>query len=564
MKKIFIVIVVFLVSLSTVLSLDPVTCAFRHTAGGTVQVEVQLIDFSTATNVYPGSGNQHIGNLSSNSNGIISFKVGEGDANWNAITAANITNNHMLAIFADGTVIAFHRLDQLYLEQAAWSEAISSTAFTTSGGVTSNSTGDFEHDDFVFGSPQLDDDGNSDHDKRMFFDKSKAAFRAGVVFDDEWDVDNVGYYTFAAGYSNIARGWYSSVNGGSDNQTRGSHSSIGGGTDNIIYGEYNAISGGSNNITNGLCSAISGGASNQALYHYSTVSGGSLNSVMGRWSVVSGGRRNEAGGYYSTISGGRDNVTSNDSCTVSGGILNTASGRGSNVSGGVSNSATNYYSTVLGGKLNLSSQYFSCILGGHSNTASADYSVVLGGSENVANGQYNIVFGDEVVPTVNENYRIYFFDGSVSGMLALNREDADHPIHVGTNASNGNGAHLTAGGTWTSTSSITKKDRFEDLDDNILNSIMQLPVKKWSYKNTNERHIGPFAEDFYRLFGTGDLNNEDANKYLSTMDVAGVSLRGVQVLIEENKELKSEISEMRKENAEIKEMMKLLLMKIDD
>jgi len=59
--------------------------------------------------------------------------------------------------------------------------------------------GDYDAD-FVFGSPQMDDDGDTDHDARMFFDKSKGAFRVGKVTGDEWDEENVG------GLSSIAMG----------------------------------------------------------------------------------------------------------------------------------------------------------------------------------------------------------------------------------------------------------------------------------------------------------------------------------------------------------------------
>jgi len=39
----------------------------------------------------------------------------------------------------------------------------SELSFSTQGNVTSNSPGDLANDDFVFGSDQLDDDGNNDH-----------------------------------------------------------------------------------------------------------------------------------------------------------------------------------------------------------------------------------------------------------------------------------------------------------------------------------------------------------------------------------------------------------------
>ena len=80
-------------------------------------------------------------------------------------------------------------------------------------------TVDYATDDFVFGSTQLADTGNADHDSRMFFDKSKGAFRAGIENINRWDDANVGDYSFAAGSyvtaagtSNIALGTSVNVN----------------------------------------------------------------------------------------------------------------------------------------------------------------------------------------------------------------------------------------------------------------------------------------------------------------------------------------------------------------
>ncbi len=86
-------------------------------------------------------------------------------------------------------------------------------AFSTTSNVTSNTTGTLATDDFVFGSDQLADDGNTDHDKRMWFDKSKGAFRAGYVIGTQWDDVNVGSYSTAFGYSSTASGSYSTAFG---------------------------------------------------------------------------------------------------------------------------------------------------------------------------------------------------------------------------------------------------------------------------------------------------------------------------------------------------------------
>jgi hypothetical protein len=70
--------------------------------------------------------------------------------------------------------------------------------------------------DFVIGSPQLADDGNTAHDYRMWFDKSKGAFRAGHTTDAEWDDANVGYDSFACGCNTEASGLCSFSEGGSN------------------------------------------------------------------------------------------------------------------------------------------------------------------------------------------------------------------------------------------------------------------------------------------------------------------------------------------------------------
>lgn len=64
-------------------------------------------------------------------------------------------------------------------------------------------------EDFVFGSPQLADDGVSAHDARVWFDKSKGAFRAGKAQSTEWDDANVGDQSVALGLNTKASGPYS-------------------------------------------------------------------------------------------------------------------------------------------------------------------------------------------------------------------------------------------------------------------------------------------------------------------------------------------------------------------
>lgn len=79
-------------------------------------------------------------------------------------------------------------------------------AFSTTSNVTSNTPGTLATDDFVFGSDQLDDDGDTTHDARFMFDKSLGSFFAGKALSTEWDVGNRGTNCFNFGTRNTVSG----------------------------------------------------------------------------------------------------------------------------------------------------------------------------------------------------------------------------------------------------------------------------------------------------------------------------------------------------------------------
>jgi hypothetical protein len=333
-------------------------------------------------------------------------------------------------------------------------------------------------------------------------------------------------------------------------------------------------------VASGNYSVIGGGRDNTASSWYATVGGGYLNTASGDAATVGGGYQNTASGYIATVGGGEGSIASNDYATVGGGYLNTASSTYATVGGGGSNTASSTYATVGGGRENTASGQYATVGGGRENTASGDYSVVPGGRGNNANGAYNLVFGENVAP-LNETHRVYFFgDGSASpfrpsGFLVINRLDGDYPIHVGTNTGNGNGAYLTTGGTWTNGSSRSFKERFMQYRPaEVLEKIRQLPVEGYFYKGTEEYHITPMAEDFYRLFGTGVHEiietdsmgqlvrrpNPNVDKYLAASDVAGVALLGVQALAErvdmlqpQSGALAQRLEALEQENQQIKQ-----------
>ncbi len=77
-----------------------------------------------------------------------------------------------------------------------------------------------------------------------------------------------------------------------------------------------------------------------------------------------------------------------------------------------------------------------------------------------------------------------------------------------------------------------------DIDD-ILTKVASLPVSAWTYKHDADegvRHIGPMAQDFYALFGTGA-----SEKGISTLDTSGVALAAIKALYQQNETLRARI-----------------------
>ena len=105
-------------------------------------------------------------------------------------------------------------------------------------------------------------------------------------------------------------------------------------------------------------------------------------------------------------------------------------------------------------------------------------------------------------------------------------------------------------------SSRTLKTAFSPVSSSeILARVADLPVASWRYQSEDEstRHIGPFAEDFQRLFGIGD------GETISVVDAQGVSFAAIQGLAqrlaEKEAEAKRQLAEKDAQIAELAERL---------
>jgi hypothetical protein len=400
------------------------------------------------------------------------------------------------------------------------------------------------------------------------------------VFSYTGAIGNPSYCTIGGGLANGAYLSNSTVSGGRYNIAMGLGSFVGGGVSDTAKGYYSGcvsgntnmagdalsdtaafVGGGSYNNAIAMFSGVASGKGNSAIGEYCFVGSGEGNTSAGSHSFVGGGENNTARGYDAVVGGGYENSACTLSATVGGGEFNTADGRRSTVCGGSENSADGEWATVGGGIRNRAWGSISAVCGGDDNAAIGHHSTILGGSADTISGgvSYSLIFGGYVY--CNDDFRVIFFDSLYDGSLNINRDCRDgavnsYPIQVGTSSSNGNGAYLSAGGNWVNGSSRTFKENFQPMDGSeLLSRISNLSIVSYNYKNSTEKHFGPMAEDFVGAFDTGVIRESDGKRddmYLSSGDVAGVALAGVQELLkiieEQNKKidkLEAEINQLK-------------------
>ena len=108
----------------------------------------------------------------------------------------------------------------------------------------------------------------------------------------------------------------------------------------------------------------------------------------------------------------------------------------------------------------------------------------------------------------------------------------------------GNG-NLTILGSLIQDSSVFSKENISLVDSvNVLERVLALPIAAWNYKDDGEsiRHLGPMAQDFYRLFGLGGTDEG-----ISSLDTTGVALAAIQGLHELLEEKDAKIADLEEQ-----------------
>jgi len=391
-------------------------------------------------------------------------------------------------------------------------------------------------------------------------ENSLAATIGGGVGNQIWT--NGQFSTIGGGYVNniAALAQYATISGGLNNDinANSSHSVIGGGEDNNIafFTTHVTISGGRGHdvLLNADFSTIGGGDDNniQTDAEYATIGGGRQNEVrtIAGYGVIGGGQNNIIlnSGVYGVVPGGRQNSAA--SYSFAAGRRAKANHAGSFVWGDSTDAdiATTDINQFLVRAQNG--------LGVNVTNIGSGLSADLGGRARVRGNNPATTPGIWFFDTALQQDRSFVGAGDANhvgfygdhgggwgllmnvqnGRIGLGVFNPDHPLHAAS------GAHLTAGGTWTSVSDVNRKQNFEPVDGNdILHRVATLPITTWSYTaEPGVKHIGPTAQDFYAAFGVGanDIS-------LSQIDPDGVALAAIQALAKKETEARGLMSEVR-------------------
>jgi len=201
------------------------------------------------------------------------------------------------------------------------------------------------------------------------------------------------------------------------------------------------------------------------------------------------------------------------------------------------------------------------IVMGKGSTASGERSIAIGNSVE-ASGIGSIALGNNV-STDSKTGAFIFGDGTST----LVNSTANHQMtmrfsggyNLYTNVFSTVGVSLAANGTsWSFISDSTKKENFRYSDgEYFLNSISEIPLGSWNYKNQDPkeyRHYGPMAQDIFHYFGKDQFGTIGNDTTLATADMIGITMICLQALEKRTSDLKKENEQLRTELNDLKEI----------
>ncbi len=400
--------------------------------------------------------------------------------------------------------------------QLEWQNDIG--AFVRNGELV-KTNGNYDTDDFLFGSENLPNTGVPS-DTLMMFDKSKGAFRAGGYNGNHWVPDSIGRFSMAVGFKTKASGEYSVAIGNNSRATK-----------------YEAI-------------AIGGYSS--ATAPSATAIGGTANALGLSSTALSGG--DATAPYTISIGRGTEATASGSVCI---GEYSTASGQNS--------IALGYFTFA---------EASNAVAIGHYNIGGGNPSVWIptdplfevgnGDPPNASNAFTILKNGDT---------RIQHSDNAGAGGLKLENSNSEDFIRLYVSSSSADlrlysksqGANIIGffddvSGAYTALSDARVKKNAEDLHF-IWEDFMRLKPLSYQFKaeKSGKRSIGMFAQEVQSIYPEMVTYHEEEDLY--HLDYSGfgvIAIKAVQELKQELKQKDELLEVMVQKNMELESRLERL------
>jgi hypothetical protein len=167
-----------------------------------------------------------------------------------------------------------------------------------------------------------------------------------------------------------------------------------------------------------------------------------------------------------------------------------------------------------------------------SSTSGSIVSIMAGSSGNsqIFFGDTNLEYAGRFIYSHGSDTMRFFTDGSEKmridsdGNVGFNTTSLSYPLTVGDDGTNGNGAHVTAGGTWANGSSRKFKQDITQLEaDDAFAALASLEPVRFRYTlEPEEEYVGFIAEEVPELVAM------NSRKYISPIDIVAVLTKVVQ------------------------------------
>jgi len=144
----------------------------------------------------------------------------------------------------------------------------------------------------------------------------------------------------------------------------------------------------------------------------------------------------------------------------------------------------------------------------------------------------------------------------------LNGATGIYALTVGTDTTNGNGAYLTVGGTWTNVSDRRVKENIRPLEYS-LEDLLKIEAVSYELKGSHEKQIGFIAQDLYQVVPEVVTKPADESKNrwgVSYGNLVALVVKSMQelyvkvvALISSDKEQTRKIASLEEENIKLRE-----------